>query len=124
MAMLADLIAEMATGSYVVTRRRAAVNDGHGRRIPSSTPATSLTIVAAVVPASGRDLLRLPELRRANETRTIFTDTLLQVGDQAGTYDADLVTMDGEAWEVQHVETWGEPGTEDRAYKAVAQRVA
>ena len=105
----ADVIASLDTGSYVVLRRSAAGYDDQGRAKPSST--TTLTIDASVQPASGRDLLRLPEGRRAVETRVVFTPTQLLLGGQGSANEADLISMDGRTWEVQQSEGWpGAPG--------------
>lgn len=119
---LADLVDSFSTkpgsGTYPVTRRLSStfVN---GRAVPDPSP-TTVQIVASVQPASGRDLLRLPEARRDNETRILFTVTKLWTGDQGGTYEADIVTVDGIAWEVQHVESWIQPGG-DPVYRCIAQ---
>lgn len=66
---VADLVASFTTGTYTVTRRVAATYTA-GIATPGAT--STFTIVAAVVPASGRDLLRLPEGRRSTETKTIY----------------------------------------------------
>ena len=118
---LAGLIADFATGSYTVTRRAAATTDGHGRNVAGAT--SSISIVAAVAPASGRDLLRLPEGRRANETRMVLTATALLVGGQGAANEADLISIDGASWEVQHVEVWRQPGVDAAGYKALVQAV-
>lgn len=98
-----DLIASLSTGSYTVTRRAAATID-KGRDVPGRQ--TTLQISASVQPASGRDLLRLPEGRRATETQALFTTTLLLVGGQGSANEADLVSIEGRTWEVQNVQSW------------------
>lgn len=126
---LADLIQSFSTepgaGTYVVTRRLKSAFVA-GRAVPDSSP-TTLQIIASVQPATGRDLLRLPEARRDNETRVVFTVTALQAGGQAATddpdeitYEADIVTLGGAPWEVQHVESWVQPGG-DPVFRCVAQ---
>jgi hypothetical protein len=98
-----DLIASLSTGTYVVTRRPAAAYvDG----IATPSVPTTFKIVAAVVPASGRDLLRLPEGRRSTETRNVYTSTPLYVGAQASGFEADLVSIGSDSWECQLVESW------------------
>lgn len=111
----AELISSLSTGTYTLTRRAAATYTA-GRPVAGST--TTTTITASVVPASGRDLLRLEEGRRSVETRLVFTTTELRVG-VSGTSEADLVTIDGASWEVQQVETW--PGAVG-FYRAIVQR--
>jgi hypothetical protein len=112
----ADVIAELDTGTYTVTRRAAATTDGHGRKLPPLR--TQLAIDASIQPANGRDLQRLPELRRASETRVIYTTTPLLVGGQGSANESDLLAIQAEVWfdrpglagivtvEVQHVESW------------------
>lgn len=100
----ADLIDSFATGPYTVTRR-AAATWSNGVAVPDPSP-TTFSITASVQPASGRDLLRLPEGRRSVETRVLYTSAQLQVGAQGGALEADRVTIDGAVWEVQHVELW------------------
>jgi len=106
-----SLIASFATGTYAVTRRPLATLLA-GRAVAGT--AETLLIVATVVPATGRDLQRLPEGRQDRETWAVFTATLLYCADSS--HEADLITLDGVAWEVQHVESW--PGF----YRALAQR--
>lgn len=98
-----DLVQSFLTHTLTVTRRGASqVVRG---RVVAPAP-TTLTIAASVQPASGRDLLRLPEGRRTTETRVIYTTTQLLVGAQGGANEADLVQLDGNTWEIQMVEVW------------------
>lgn len=113
-----DLIGSLSTGTYTVTRRAAATYVA-GILTPGAT--STLSIVAAVVPATGRDLERLPEARRSVETRAVFTATALKIGAQAAPYESDLVSIEGDSWEVQHLETW--PGLAGY-YRAIVQRKA
>lgn len=104
----ADVIASLDTGTYAVTRRSAATYV-LGRSQPGGT--APLTIDASVQPATGRDLLRLPEGRRTTETRVVYTPTPLLVGGQGTANEADLIAIDGRTWEVQLAESWpGAPG--------------
>lgn len=98
-----DLIESLDPSTLTVTRRAAAVLL-RGRAVGDPSPAT-FPIVAGVQPASGRDLQRLPEERRSEATIVLYTKTELVVGDP-GSSEADLVEIDGEQWEVQHVEKW------------------
>lgn len=117
---LASLIANFATGTYAVTRRTRGVTV---RGIVQDVPAAPFNVVACVQPATGKDLLRLPELRRGLETRTVFTSTLLRVGDKNTATEADLIVIDGDTWEVQHVETWHPtPNVTEPAYRCTVQR--
>ncbi len=97
------LISRLSTGTYTVTRRAAATYP-NGIATPGST--STLTIIAAVVPASGRDLERLPEGRRSTETRKVFTDTPIIVGAEGGANESDLIAIGGDNWEAQTCGTW------------------
>jgi hypothetical protein len=111
----ADLIDSFATGyTYAVTRRAKAKSDGRGRMLPGAS--SSLTIEASVQPASGRDLMRLPEGRRSVETRVVFTATQLLVGAQNAAFESDLIAIEGRTWEVQQVASWNPSPTADPAY--------
>lgn len=113
----ADIIDSFATNGasalYQVTRR-ALVPPVRGRAMPPTT--TTLEITASVQPASGRDLLRLPELQRSNETRVVFTASPLMIAAEDVAFMSDLVAIDGRSWEVQHVESWEASPTSDGAY--------
>lgn len=118
---IADLIASFSTlaSTYSVTRRAAATYVA-GRAVAGATSAVQIT--ASVQPATGRDLLRLPEGRRALETRVLFTTTQLFAGEQGGVNEADQVTIEGIVWEVQHVEEWVDAMTLTDGFRCVAQR--
>lgn len=118
----ADLISSLSTGSYVVTRT-ATGTFSHAIAVPGES--SMLSIEAAVYPATGRDLLRLPELRRSIETKIVFTTTRLYAGAEQGTgseanYEADQITIDGDAFEVQQSGAW--PGMVGY-YRAVVQAI-
>lgn len=118
---IAALVLSFATADgYVVTRR---ARTGFSRGLALPTEDVTMTIVASVQPATGRDLLRLPELRRSNETRVLFTATQLRTGDAGEDHEADLVEVEGEQWEVQHVETWVQaPSIQGTGYRCIVQR--
>lgn len=97
-------IIERRARTHIVTRRPSgSFADGLPR---SASPLAPIEIRAFFAPAGGRDLLRLEEGRRAQETKQGFTTTQLFAGGQNATYEADLVEIDGELWEVQHAEPW------------------
>lgn len=116
---LLDLVNSFSTGSYNVTRRTAG---GFSRGIALATSDAIITITASIQPARGQDLLRLPEGRRSNLTRVIFTTTELFTGDADATYEADLINVDGTSWEIQHVERWEQAGAQGIAYRCIAQQ--
>lgn len=119
-----SLINSFATGDGVTNgtcqlqRRQAGALF---RGVAGPITSTLMTIQASVQPATGKDLLRLPEGRRANQTRVIFTTTELFVGDQGDPFLADVVMINGEPWEVQHVETWLQAGQLAPGFRCVAQ---
>lgn len=115
-----SLIASFATGTYTVKRRAAATVDRHGIKVPGTV--TTFTVIASASPVKGLDLLELPELRRTEETRAFFTATQLLVGDQGGAYEADLVTIEGEDWEVQSAAKWLYWDGVDVGYRCLVQR--
>jgi hypothetical protein len=117
----ADIVLSFATGAtglYTVTRRQSGAIV---RGIAQATTDATFTITASVQPASGKDMLRLPEGRRANETRVLFTTTQLYTGDQGSNYEADLVTIDGDDWEVQTVSDWLNWGGGLPFYRCIVQ---
>lgn len=93
-------ITRFASGTYTVSRYGApAWADGLATKASPST----FSIVASVQPVGGREIRALPEGRRGNEVRVVYTATLLRT-EAAGS--ADIVTIGGEPWEVFKVETW------------------
>jgi hypothetical protein len=97
------LISSFSTGTYTVSRRVAST---YTKGNPVSAIPSTFTIDAAVIPATGKDLQRLPEGRRAIESKTVYTPTLLYTGGQGEANEADWISIDSANWEVQHVETW------------------
>ena len=98
---LSDAVLEFAS-TYTVTRRAAGAYV-NGRHQPGTT--SSFTIQAAVMPLSGRDLLRLPEGMRSSELLSVFTPTKLQLAGQP-----DTIAIGDGTYEVQEMEDWSELG--------------
>lgn len=97
--------------TYTV-RRTAAPTLVQGRRVPGAT--SEITIRANVQPA-GKKLMALPEARRSEDVRRIFTSSRLYV---SGTeFDSDRLVIGGEEFEVWQVDEW--PGH----YECFASRV-
>lgn len=110
-------ITRFASGTYSVSRHGTGTwTTGVFAKASPST----ISIVASVQPVGGRDFAALPEGRRANEVRVIYTATLLRTEGPAGS--ADEITIDGEAWEIFKVETW--PAWGVTHYRAFASRKA
>lgn len=71
---------------------------------------TQATIAATVQPATGRDLLRLPEGQRSEETVLVLSLGELRLRDR--------FTRGGSTYEIKHVKPWG-----GSFYDALAQRL-
>lgn len=94
------------------------ITDGTAHWKYAGPAATQLQIEASVQPMGGRELDRLPELLRQREVRVVFTGTELK--GTADTQEADQLTLDGEQWQVQTVESWSTLGG---YYRAIVARM-
>jgi hypothetical protein len=120
---IASLIASFSQGTYAVIRT-AAATPTRGVYVAGAT--STFNITAAVVPASGNELMSLPEGQRTRETRIVFTTTPLQLGGAGKTYESDHVQIDGESWSCERVERWINPGAGHSSvdgYKCFVQAV-
>lgn len=117
---IASLIASFATSATYSVRRTARGTTVRGRI--GTGAQTTITIVGSVSPASGKDISRLPEGHTDAEARTIFTATEIYAGGQGAAYEADKVIIDGDDWEVSHVEKWVDSRTRGVGYKVVVIR--
>lgn len=104
LADLSGTIARLSGGTTLTVTRRAPGTLNKGRH--TAGDATTHVISANVQPASGRDLLRLPEGLRTRETIAIWTAGDLRTVDESTSLPADVVAYDGASYEVQLVETW------------------
>lgn len=114
---LNDVVDELATGIYAVTRSVAStyvngVYDG-----PAST--SSFNIKGVVWPATGVALQRLAEGLRTHETKSLVTKDQLLVG--TTTNEPDKVNIEGVDWQVQNVSRWAPNGN---FFEALLQRVS
>jgi hypothetical protein len=99
---LSGAIRNLASGTYVVTRRAAGAYGADGRLDVAAS--TTLQIRAVAHPASGATLERLPEGKRTSDTMSVFTETELRTA--SPTQAPDKITIDGADYEVQTVERW------------------
>lgn len=86
-------------------QRPVAGSNVNGRWV-SGGPATPFTILASVQPASGKDLLMVPENRRSGSVYALFTDTAMRTLDEEGQTQPDLVTLHDGVYEATHLEVW------------------
>lgn len=95
------VILRNATGTYTVTRRVAETYvDG----LPVAGSPSTLSVRAVIQPATGRDLQQLPEAQFGTEIRKMFTT--VEIMTRTPTHAPDVVTIDGESWEVINVARW------------------
>jgi hypothetical protein len=114
---LAGVVSSLSGGVVVTVARRATGSLAQGRYTPASP--TTFTIPDAVVsPATGRDLLRLPEGVRTREVLAILSTVELRTANEHAATPADVVTYKGRAYEVQTVEDWTDNGGFWRALAA------
>jgi hypothetical protein len=93
-----------------------------GIAVPGST--STFDIKATVAPATGQDVMILPEGNRTEETRMVYTATQLKGGGEGSATERDQVTIDGGAWEVKAVQTWRPfPGVTETLYQCLVQAV-
>lgn len=100
---LSGVVTSLASGTYTVKRRGPTTVGSDGRA--DTAASSTFSVTASVQPMSGRELQRLPEGLRVAERRNFFTTTALQV-----TAAPDVVSIDGEDWEVESVQAWGTLG--------------
>lgn len=118
MSRLPGAIASLGTGTYSVSRSSVGTLT-NGVVVPDPSP-TTLSIEAAIQPASGRQLQRLPEGKRNSESIGIWTTTALRTADVAAGVEADVVTYKGAQYQVENVRDWMDSGG---FYECVALRV-
>lgn len=106
----------MMMGERDHTRRRypAATRDANGFLV-RGTPVDT-TIRAAVQPASGRQLERLPEGLRSAVTKVAYTFADLRTADQATAQQPDEMVVDGEVFQVERVVTYDDTWPVTEAY--------
>lgn len=114
------------TGSYAVLRPIVAGSiDAYGQYVPPATFAT-ITIQASVQALSGRSLRDLPEGRRADDYREVFTNSPLYTVQPATSMvpqldEPDVITINGESYRVIKVKYHG---VISGHFRATAERIA
>lgn len=116
--LLTGVIGSFQTGTYTVTR--TPVSGTYTNGILNAASTSTFSIVACVQPLTGREMQDLPEGRRADETKRVYTTTLLNT---TGSGEPDTVSIDGTVYEVWKVETW--PAFDgDLFYKAFVSKIS
>lgn len=82
---------------------------------------TTFTITASIQPASGDEVMTLPEGDREKELLAVFTNTALRTIDQDTKTEADRITWEGSDYEVIKVSPW-KMGALDH-YECIVARV-
>lgn len=108
---LSDVVDSFADGTYTVTRRAASTYVDGRLQAPATT---TLSILASVQPASGRDIQYLPEGMRSSKAFAVWTSTQLY-SKVIGVNDPDQLTIDGDTYEVAGCEQWNASGAYWRA---------
>lgn len=103
---------------YVVTRYKTR-GTTNGKADPLRID-TTITITAAIQPASGRDLARLGEGFRLSEVVVIWTATMLRVLDEDTGKPPDTIVYEDEIYQVESCDRWHIAGN---YYEALARRV-
>jgi len=105
LANLASTIRRLSGSPVATVTRGAAGTYTAGRLTPGALTTTTLAVVN-IQPASGRDLLRLPEGVRTRETVAIWTSDELRTANEATGAPADVVNYGGASYQVELVEDW------------------
>src|SRR5258707_270463 len=111
---LSQVINDLASGNYTVTRSLPATYGVDGRVIAGNT--STFQVNASVQPIDGRDLLRLPEGLRTLELLYVFTSVELRT--QGNAQDPDTIQIDGNKYQVQESSRWVASGNVFRAIVA------
>lgn len=66
---------------------------------------------------------RLPEGRIVTDARRLISATELYNGGQEFAYEADIVVIDGDQFEVEHIDVWTDSASRTTAYSYILTRV-
>ena len=86
-----------------VTLTRAGVGgrDANGDWVEAVSVVSTIQVVAQSLTANER--IALPEAVRSKETKKFHTRTALKTVDETTPTDADIITQDGNQWEINQV---------------------
>jgi hypothetical protein len=102
---LSSVIDSFITGTYVVTRASGASSYVDGRLVAAGT--STLNVDAMVHPAPARELQKLSEGERRRDAKTVYATAQLKTRETGA---ADLISIDGDSYEIVKVERWAELG--------------
>jgi len=112
---VAIVIDRHVTGTYTVTRADTPTFTGG---MVGSRSESNFTIDAHVQPASGQDVRYLLEGKTVTRALWVWTRTALRTG--GGGEEPDRITIDGDVYEVSHLENWSSDGP---FYKAMVLKL-
>lgn len=98
-------MAEDLLGEREVTVTRFAPGSYTNGRWVKGTGATS-TILMSVQPLNGEELSFLPEGNRSDKIQKGYTRSFVQTANQNEGIDSDIITVDGEDYEVTQVQRY------------------
>lgn len=104
---LTDVIDEFASDTLSIQRVGASVLTAGFWVTPA---AVALSVEAVVYPASGEDIMILPEGHRSEKIIAVASRTKLRTADDPDGVHADTFAYKGETFEVQTVRDWGDQG--------------
>lgn len=107
------MLNELGALDYVVTRMNSdggfsdSLVSGGGIYVPGTTE--QITIRALVQPLDARELAMLSEGDRQRQGWSVWTESLLNPGEESGNRSPDQITIDGEIHVIVKTEKWGGP---------------
>lgn len=99
-----SLIASMNGKNYTLKRKNAGSYVA-GKWV-DGTLIPSLVAFASIQPMTGKEMVRIPEGDRNRERKVAYSADLLKVAEPTSGTKADIVTVDGQDFEVESVEPW------------------
>ena len=109
---LSSVVDDLAPAESYKLKRFSADEYVNGVLVSDAAP-LDVWIRAIVAPLTGKDLERLPEATRVRGGITILSSVQLRT--QTDVSAPDMLEVDGELYEVTHLEAWGNLGNYYRA---------
>lgn len=102
---MSGLLDHFATGEYEVRPGVVPVSDGKGRFSPGPASAPA-NVRLSVQPLPGKEAQKLPEGEHSKDWRVAYGTYPLRPADTASGKVADVVMVEGDAFEVYAAEPW------------------